>query len=88
MTFRVGGGRGQSTYAALCTADGKEVHRARGVNDQIMQTVTWDLTPYVDQKMFLKVVDQATTGWGHVTVDDFQFDARVLTEYPETVARK
>ena len=25
MAFRIGGGGGQSTYAALCTADGKEV---------------------------------------------------------------
>ena len=44
----------------------------------------WDLTPYVGKKMFIKVVDQSTTGWGHVTVDDFQFDAKVLTESPET----
>jgi hypothetical protein len=28
MTFRVGGGRGQSTYVALCTVDGKEVQFA------------------------------------------------------------
>ena len=83
MTFRIGGGRGQSTYAALCTADGKEVQFARGINDQVMQNAAWDLTPYVGQKMFIKVVDNSTTGWGHITVDDFQFDAKVLTEYPE-----
>ena len=85
MSFRIGGGRGQSTYAALCTEDGKEVHFARGINDQVMQNAAWDLTPYVGQKMFIKVVDDSTTGWGHVTVDDFQFDAKVLTEYPESL---
>ena len=82
MTFRVGGGSGQSTYAALCTADGKEVLFARGVNDQVMQEATWDLSPYIDKKMFIKIVDQSINGWGHITVDDFQFDAKVLTEYP------
>jgi arylsulfatase A len=84
MVFRVGGGSGQSTYAALCTADGKEVQFARGVNDQVMQEATWDLSPYIGRKMFIKVVDQSMNGWGHITVDDFQFDAKVLTEYPES----
>ncbi len=83
MTFRIGGGRGQSTYTALCTADGKEVEFARGINDQLMQKATWDLTPYLGQKMFIKVVDNSQDGWGHLTVDDFQFDAVVLTQYPE-----
>lgn len=83
MTFRVGGGSGGSTYVSLCTADGKEVQFARGVNDQVMQEATWELSPYAGKKMFIKVVDQSTDGWGHITVDDFQFDAKVLTEYAE-----
>ena len=88
MTFRVGGGRGKSTYVALCTVDGKEVQFARGVNDQTMQKASWDLTAYAGQKMFIRVVDQSTTGWGHITVDDFQFDAKVLSEYPSIVKNK
>ncbi|QDV41156.1 Arylsulfatase [Stieleria neptunia] len=86
MTFRIGGGRGPSTYAALCTADGKEVDVARGINDQVMQKAAWDLTPYVGRKVFIKVVDHSTDGWGHVTVDDFQFDAKVLDEYSQSVS--
>lgn len=88
MTFRVGGGSGGSTYVALCTADGKEVQSARGVNDQVMQEATWDLSPYVGKKMFIKVVDQSANGWGHITVDDFQFDAKVLDEYPELTSKR
>ena len=49
-----------------------------------MQEATWDLSPYIGRKMFIKVVDQSMNGWGHITVDDFQFDAKVLTEYPES----
>lgn len=86
MTFRIGGGHGQSTYAALCTADGKEVKFARGINDQVMQKATWDLTPYAGRKMFIKIVDNSTAGWGHVTVDDFQFDAKVLAVYAKIFA--
>ncbi len=83
MTFRVGGGGGKSTYVALCTADGTEVRLARGINDQTMQSASWDLTPYAGKSMFLKVVDDSTTGWGHVTVDHFQFDGEVLDELPQ-----
>ncbi len=82
MTFRVGGGGGRDTYVALCQADGKELHKARGMNSQVMQLAGWDLTPYAGKKLFLKVVDQSTTGWGHITLDDFQFDAEVLDELP------
>lgn len=85
MTFRVGGGSGQSTYVALCTAEGKEVLFARGINNQVMQNVEWDLTPFAGTKMFLKVVDRSTGGWGHITVDDFQFDAEVLAEHSESL---
>lgn len=56
---------------------------ARGVNDQLMQKARWDLNPYTGRNMFIKIVDQSTTGWGHITVDDFQFDAEVLRQYPE-----
>lgn len=82
-TFRVGGGDGKSTYVALCTLEGEEVAHARGIDDQVMQKAEWDLSPYAGKKMFIKIVDQSEGGWGHVTVDDFQFDGKVLEEYPE-----
>ena len=83
MTFRVGGGRGQETYVALCLADGTELQRSSGINDQVMQRGHWDLAPYVGKKLFLKVVDQSTGGWGHITVDHFQFDGEVLAEFAD-----
>ena len=83
MTFRVGGGGGSATYVALCRADGAEVETARGVSGHLMQRGRWDLTPYAGKKMFIKIVDQSTGGWGHITVDDFQFDAEILAQYPE-----
>ncbi len=82
MTFRVGGGNGPDTYVALCLEDGKEVQQARGVNNQVMQKVSWDLSPFAGKKMFIKVVDKAMGGWGHVTADNFQFDAEILPQHP------
>ena len=82
LTFRVGGGGGSQTYVALCTSDGSEVQTARGAGGHLMQNASWDLTPYAGKKMFIKIVDQSTGGWGHITADNFQFDADILTEYP------
>jgi hypothetical protein len=38
-----------------------------------MRAVFFDLRPYVGAKIFIRLVDEATTGWGHVNFDDFVF---------------
>jgi arylsulfatase A len=81
MTFRIGGGNGPSTYVALCAEDGKELETARGINQQVMQKASWDLSKHVGKKTFIKIVDQSTGGWGHVTADNFQFDGKLLKQY-------
>jgi len=77
MSLRVGGGRHRSTYVALCTLDGKEHLRARGKASVVMQEVTWNAPQRVGEKVFLRVVDRHTGGWGHVTFDDFRARGRV-----------
>ena len=81
MTFRVGGGNGPATYVALCLESGKEVETARGINHQEMQKASWDMKKYAGRKAFIKIVDQSTSGWGHVTADHFQFDGKLLKHY-------
>ena len=78
MTFRIGGGSGPKTYAALCTDDGRELLSARGIDSQVMQRVTWSLEPYVGQTLHIKLVDRATGPWGHLAVDDFRFDGSIV----------
>ena len=36
---------------------------------------------YAGRKAFIKIVDQSTSGWGHVTADHFQFDGKLLKHY-------
>ena len=45
-----------------------------GVNDIIA-----DLRAHQGREIFIRGVDEATTGWGHVNFDDFKF----LAERPE-----
>lgn len=82
MTFRVGGGKKNNLFIALCTEAGEELLRAGGANQHLMQNATWNLTPYTGKKMFLKVVDEATQAWAHITVDHIEFDGEILDAYP------
>ncbi len=76
-TLLVGGGAHPETYVALCTLDNEEVRVARGINDETMQQVTWDTEPWIGEPMVLRVVDQHTGGWGHITLDDFRVAGRI-----------
>ena len=78
MSMLVGSGTQPGTYVALCTLDGKEVLVARGKDQtEVMQRVRWDAPQLVGQKVFLRVVDRETGGWGHVTLDDFTARGRI-----------
>ncbi|HEY3325283.1 MAG TPA: hypothetical protein VGP72_32825 [Planctomycetota bacterium] len=72
MSFLVGGGNHADTYVALCTMDGAEVLKGQGTNSQPMQRVQWKEPKLVGKKVFLRIVDRNTGGWGHITFDDFQ----------------
>ena len=73
----VGGGSHADTYVALCTEDGREVLYARGKNDETLQRVRWDVGKLAGQRVFLRVVDRNTGGWGHVTFDDFTAEGEI-----------
>lgn len=68
MRLMVGGGNGKDTYVELLSASGESLMQARGKNSERMEEVLWDLTPYVGQMLRMRIVDQATGGWGHINV--------------------
>jgi len=74
MALLVGGGRQpEAEYIALVrAADDKELLRATGTNREAMARVIWDISPYAGQRVYLKIVDRSTGGWGHINVDDIR----------------
>ena len=72
MTFRIGGGKHRTTRVALCALSGKEHLVASGASSVVMRQVEWRAPKLVGRKVFLRVVDKQTGGWGHVTFDDFE----------------
>jgi hypothetical protein len=81
MSMLIGAGVQKGTYVALCTLDGAEVLKARGkAATEAMQRVEWHAPRLVGRKVYLKMVDRETSGWGHVTLDDFRARGRIDAE--------
>jgi len=77
-SFVVGGGRHPNTYVALVdAANGKELMKANGRNNEQMFRADWDLSKHVGKRVFLRIVDSNKGGWGHVTLDDFSVEAKL-----------
>ena len=72
MSFLIGGGSSFQTRVELL-ASGRRVLYASGRNTESMQRITWNLNPYAGQRGQIRIVDEASGGWGHINVDDFRF---------------
>ena len=65
-----GGDQANATYVALCDAEGdKELMKACGQNAEAMADIVWDVSKLKGKTVYLKVVDRAPGGWGHINVD-------------------
>jgi putative membrane-bound dehydrogenase-like protein len=73
-TYLIGGGNDAATRVEILK-DGKVIHTASGNDDEAMHRVRVDLTKHVGQSIQIRLVDNATGGWGHINFDDFQFHA-------------
>ncbi len=72
--FRLGGGSLKGTRLELVRAESNEVFfTARGRNSETMFPVVVELLPQMNQEIFIRIVDEESTGWGHVNFDDFRF---------------
>ena len=73
-SFLVGGGSGNKTRVELVNAaSGQVLFRATGPDNEKMRAVFVDLRAFHGGEDSLRLVDEATTGWGHVNFDDFVF---------------
>lgn len=73
-SFLIGGGSGNKTRVEILNAtSGQAIFRTTGPDDEKMRAVFADLRPFMGAKIQIRVVDEATTGWGHVNFDEFVF---------------
>ncbi|MCM3575593.1 GH32 C-terminal domain-containing protein [Mesobacillus subterraneus] len=76
IDFLIGGGNDiDNLYVALVrAADGKELMKATNTewkDSEAYSRVKWDASNHLGEELYIKVVDKATGGWGHINVDDF-----------------
>ena len=54
-------------------ATGKVIQSSSAAQQENMQRVAVNLESAVGKRIFIRIVDQSKTGWGHVNFDDFVF---------------
>jgi len=74
LAFLIGGGKNDEKLTIELLVGGKGVRRATGLNDrpggsEALEQASWDLGEFAGQRAVLRIVDQATGGWGHINVD-------------------
>jgi len=80
--FLIGGGKNEAALALQLLVKGQVVRSATGPNDkdggsEALEQHSWDVTEFIGQKAVIRIVDEATGGWGHLNVDHIvQTDTR------------
>lgn len=73
MSMLVGGGNRSADSGQILAAqlliNGSVVRSLAGDNSGILNWKGWDVSEFAGQNAQLRVVDQATGGWGHLTLD-------------------
>jgi putative membrane-bound dehydrogenase-like protein len=89
-SFLVGGGAGGALRVEILRADNNElVFSAGGRSQEKMQPVVVDLQALLGKEVFVRVVDHASAGWGHINFDNFRFHdekPEIKQTAPDTVA--
>ncbi|MEI7699237.1 MAG: hypothetical protein WCK86_05535, partial [Planctomycetia bacterium] len=74
ITFLIGGGMNPEQLALQLLIDGKVVRQATGPNDrsggsEALVRESWEVNEHKGNKATIRILDQATGGWGHINVD-------------------
>ncbi|MFO0693134.1 MAG: hypothetical protein U0230_06250 [Polyangiales bacterium] len=69
IRLRIGGGSASAVRAEI-VVDGRVVARARGRDDERLAPTTLDVTSATGRTAVLRIVDESTSPWGHLHVDD------------------
>ncbi|MBI5849875.1 MAG: DUF1080 domain-containing protein [Planctomycetes bacterium] len=78
-SFLVGGGDSNETRVeVLDAANGEVIAAESGASQEEMQRVLIDLTTRIGKSIRVRIVDEASGGWGHVNFDEFRFHAEPI----------
>jgi len=75
IRFRIGGGKNLQDIAMNLLVDGVTRRSATGPNDrpggtEALHPENWDVSDLIGKTAQIRIIDNATGGWGHINVDD------------------
>ncbi len=75
LRFLMGGGKDAEKTCMRLVIGGQVVRVATGPNDrpggsERLETQSWEVSEFAGKTAVLEIVDQATGGWGHISVDE------------------
>ncbi|MCL3780019.1 hypothetical protein EMN47_06410 [Prolixibacteraceae bacterium JC049] len=71
LKFLVGGGNDKQNTCVVLKHNDKIIYRASGKNTEQLKSVIWDLKAYKGQTLKVQIIDNSTSGWGHILADQF-----------------
>ncbi|HXI69257.1 MAG TPA: glycoside hydrolase family 32 protein, partial [Verrucomicrobiae bacterium] len=83
LQFLIGGGGWEGKTCINLLVDGEVARTATGPNtdpggSERLQPAQWDVSEFLGKNAILEIVDDATGGWGHISVDQIvQSDKRI-----------
>ena len=85
IDFLIGGGCNLDLVRIELVIDGEATQVATGKCNETMRRETWDVSRYMGKTAQIRIVDDATGGWGHINVDDIRLtDSKPSTPKPST----
>jgi non-lysosomal glucosylceramidase len=85
IQFRIGGGSDPHKLGMRLLIDGKVVRRAAGHGAGPMRREAFDVRQFQGKQARLQIIDDATGGWGHTTVDQIVLSDRPVHDSPRDV---
>jgi levanase len=70
ITLRIGGGKEERRLRAELRVGDQVIAQATGFQSERMELVSWDVAAYRGQRARLRLVDESSGSWGHLTVDE------------------
>ncbi|MCD6379741.1 family 43 glycosylhydrolase [bacterium] len=85
LRLLVGGGNyPDSCYVALCDAENDTIiYKETGKNSETMDERLWDLDPWRAKNVYLKIVDNSSSAFGHINVDGIKELGRPIPTIPD-----
>ena len=89
-SFLVGaGGKARAVRVEVVNAETQKVfHAATGRGEEDMHREIVDLQPVLGKRIFVRLVDQGTSGWDHLNFDDFVFHDKAPVELASSQDRQ